>query len=458
MEDKAKYPFSEIQWKNCIEVLNFLKEDPFNNPDNQLFGTLITKIHKKAKRANRQPPNKEESEADLQLSKESVIVKNALNNQTTYTSGAYENKAYKTLKNEKNCYCCANSYNKMHFYYHRLCPTCAEEHYHYRFENVDLTGRNVILTGGRVKVGYATALRLLESGANLTITTRFPALALESFRQEKNYEIWKNRLFIYGLDLRNLKAIQTFIEFYKQKHQSLDILINNAAQTIKYTNEYYEPLIAKEQKLLSINKEKIQLIANKTAIFQASNALLSNEIISEEAIKLNRFGQPVDERLKTSWNSNLEEISIFELVEVNLINQIAPYILVKELSPLLKTSSNQFKFIVNVTSTEGIFNHSNKSAYHPHTNMTKAALNMMTHTSAKDFEKYNISMNSVDVGWISTGAIEPLRKKQFQEGYVPPLDSVDGASRIFHPIIDTLKNNKISLTGYLLKNFQVKPW
>ncbi|MFK7948283.1 MAG: SDR family NAD(P)-dependent oxidoreductase [Saprospiraceae bacterium] len=458
MEDKGKYPFSKTQWENCIEVLSFLKEDPFNNPDNQLFGTLITKIHKKAKKAKRQQPDEEANKADIELGKKSVIVKNALNNQTTYTAGTYEQKAYQTLKNKKNCYCCTDAYNQMHFYYHRLCPTCAEEHYNYRFTDIDLKGRNVILTGGRVKIGYATALKLLESGANLTITTRFPALALEDFQKEKNYEHWKNRLFIYGLDLRNLKAIKAFIDFYKQKHQSLDILINNAAQTVKYPNNYYEPLIAKEQKLLEINNKKLPLIANDTAIFQSSNSLLSNKILSEAEIQLNRFGQPVDERLKTSWNSNLEEISIFELIEVNLINQIAPYILIKELLPLIKASSNQFKFIVNVTSTEGIFNHSNKSTYHPHTNMTKAALNMMTHTSARDFKKYNISMNSVDVGWISTGAIEPLRKKQFEEGYVPPLDSVDGASRIFHPIIDTLKNNKISLTGYLLKNFRVKPW
>ncbi|MGB0861500.1 MAG: SDR family NAD(P)-dependent oxidoreductase [Saprospiraceae bacterium] len=457
MEDNGKYPFSKTQWENCIEVLNFLKDEPFNNPDNQLFGALVTKIYKKAKKAKRQPSDKQGNEADIKLSKESVIVNNALNNQTTYTSGAYQEKKYKTLRNEKNCYSCTNAYDKMHFYYHRLCPNCAEEHYNYRFTEVDLTGRNVILTGGRVKVGYATALRVLESGANLTLTTRFPALALENFKKEKNYEDWKDRLFIYGLDLRDLKAVQTFIEFYKQKYQSLDILINNAAQTIKYPDNYYKPLIAKELQLLDANHKKLQLIANDTAIFQSSNSLLSNEILRGE-IQLNRFGQPIDERLKTSWNSNLEEISIFELIEVNLINQIAPYILIKELLPLIKASSNEFKFIVNVTSTEGIFNHSNKSTYHPHTNMTKAALNMMTHTSAKDFERYNISMNSVDVGWISTGAIEPLRKRQFEAGYVPPLDAVDGASRIFHPIIDTIKNNKISLTGYLLKNYQIKPW
>lgn len=111
---------------------------------------------------------------------------------------------------------------------------------------------------------------------------------------------------------------------------------------------------------------------------------------------------------------------------------------------------------MNVTSSEGIFSYTNKTIFHPHTNMTKAALNMMTLTSAKEFANKNIYMNSVDVGWISTGAKESLRKKQFEEGYIPPLDSVDGASRIFDPIIQGIKGNIIF--GVLLKNYKKSEW
>ena len=103
-------------------------------------------------------------------------------------------------------------------------------------------------------------------------------------------------------------------------------------------------------------------------------------------LKLNRFGQPVDLRDKNSWNATLEEVSMYELVEVNLINQISPYFLIKELTPLMKASTFKEKFIVNVTSSEGQFSYQNKTMYHPHTNMTKAALNMLTRTSAKEYE------------------------------------------------------------------------
>ena len=365
MEDKNEYPFSQKQWDNCIEVLQLLKDDPFNNPDNQLFGALVKKIYKKAKKTNRQEAYNERRKEDLNLSKTTVIVNNALKNQTVYTvNSEKQNPEYKQLNNQRTCYSCNKPYFKMHFHYHRLCPSCAKQSYAYRFKSIDLKGKNIILTGGRVKIGYATALRLLDSGANLTITTRFPALALEKFKEEKNYKDWKERLFIYGLDLRNIKAVHSFIEFYKQKHQTLDILINNAAQTIKYTNNYYQPLIGKEQQLLKLYKQSLQLTANETSVLEATPSLPLGTIRNEE-LQLNRFGQPVDERLKTSWNSRLEEISILELVEVNLINQIAPYILVKELTSLLKASVSPFKFIINVTSTEGMFSHLNKTIYHP---------------------------------------------------------------------------------------------
>ncbi len=164
----------------------------------------------------------------------------------------------------------------------------------------------------------------------------------------------------------------------------------------------------------------------------------------------------MDNRDKTSWNSTLEEISMYELVEVNLINHIAPYFLIKELKPLMKASSFKERFIVNVTSSEGIFSYNNKTMFHPHTNMTKAALNMMTLTSAKEFEKDQIYMTAVDVGWISTGAKESLRKKQFEQGYIPPLDSVDGAARILHPIVEGINGNYFS--GVLLKNYKINDW
>ncbi|WP_291146633.1 SDR family NAD(P)-dependent oxidoreductase [Flavobacterium sp. UBA7680] len=456
MEENKKYAFSDQEWETCIKVLKTLKEVPLDNPDNDLFSGLITKIHKNAKKNLRSASYTSKRKEDLNTSLNAELAAKALSGETLFAEKENpDEQQFTALKLPKNCYCCNQPYKFAHSFYTRLCPECATENYEKRFQKIDLKGRNVILTGGRVKVGFATALKLLRNNANVVLTTRFPALALEQFRQENDFELWKENLIVYGLDLRNLNAINDFVSFYKSKFQSVDILINNAAQTIKYPDEYYVPLISKENKLLLDFKSNGNLIANQTNVVKEVKAL---EYGSDEKteLKLTRFGQPVDNREKTSWNSTLEEISMYELVEVNLINQIAPYFLIKELKPLFLNSAFQECFIINVTSSEGIFSYTNKTVFHPHTNMTKAALNMMTLTSAKEFADDSIFMNSVDVGWISTGAKESLRKKQFEEGYIPPLDSVDGASRILDPIVQGIEGK--SIFGVLLKNYKVSQW
>lgn len=447
--------FTQNEWKSCLKVLNALKDDPFINPDNNTFSGLITKIHKNAKKQSRQESYSRMRSHDLQIGAESVLMQKVLAGVSSFYDDEKEETQLTRLQIPKNCYCCNQSYQYAHSFYTRLCPKCAEENYEKRFLSADLSGRNVILTGGRVKVGLATALKLLRNRANLVLTTRFPALALETLQKETDYEEWKDRLWLYGLDLRNLKAIQDFIDFYKSNFDTLDILINNAAQTIKYPDEYYLPILKRENEMLVEFKNNQKLIPNTTEISTEIRKLeyAQNE---ETDLTLTRFGQPVDHRDKTSWNSTLEEVSMYELVEVNLINHIAPYFLIKELKPLMKASSFKEKFIVNVTSSEGIFSYTNKTVFHPHTNMTKAALNMLTLTSAKEFEKDQIYMTAVDVGWISTGAKESLRKKQFEQGYVPPLDSVDGAARILHPIVEGINRNYYS--GVLLKNYKINGW
>ncbi|WP_420575077.1 SDR family NAD(P)-dependent oxidoreductase [Kordia sp.] len=452
--NEPTYNFSQQEWETCLKVLHALKKNPLKNPDNQQFGTLITKIHTKAKKINRKQSYSYKKQEDLQTILNSEISKNAIGNTTIYNENEKTQQSFTKLNVPKNCYCCNTSFSLAHSFYNRLCPKCAELNYENRFKNLDLSGRNVILTGGRVKIGYATALKMLRSKAHVTVTTRFPAIALEQFRQEKDYESWKNNLVVYGLDLRNLKSVENFITYYKSKHESLDILINNAAQTIKYTDQYYTPLIAEEEKL-AIGFSNVQtLIANETPV---ANVKLLNNHVEKNFLELNRFGQPVDLRAKNSWNATLEEITMQELIEVNLINQISPYFLIKEFLPLLRNSSFPKKHIINVTSSEGQFSYNNKTMFHPHTNMTKAALNMMTRTAAMTYEKDHIYMNAVDVGWVSTGARETLRKQQFEKGYIPPLDPVDGASRIVHPIYENEKNNTI-FTGKLLKNYAVEDW
>jgi len=448
--------FSKEEWETCIKVLSELKNDPFNNPDNELFSGLIVKIHKAAKKLKRNKNTQERNQIDLDTLARSTISNLALNNKTTYSPGVKQTQhTDRVLNKSRHCYACNALYKHVHSFYSRMCPVCAQENYDHRFDAIDLRGRHVIITGGRVKLGYSTALKCLRNGAIVIVTTRFPGLALDQFKKEKDFKNWKDNLTLYGLDLRNLKAVETFVEYVKSNFESLDVLINNAAQTIKYTDTYYSPLVQQEEQEIARNIDNVKLVPNTTSVFQETQIITSNKTFEE--LGLNRFGQPIDNRLKTSWNSTLEEISMYELLEVNLINQISPYFLIKELTSWLKKSKFPQRFIINVTSSEGQFSYLNKTVYHPHTNMTKAALNMLTRTSAKAYEVDRIYMYAVDVGWISTGAKEELREKQFSKGYIPPLDSVDGAARIMHPIIEGIKEKPI-LVGVLLKNYKIEQW
>jgi NAD(P)-dependent dehydrogenase (short-subunit alcohol dehydrogenase family) len=390
---------------------------------------------------------------DFNPLKTTTIVSNAESVITQYSHSEKESKEFTELNIARKCYCCNKSYTQLHFFYHKLCPDCARINYDHRTRTHNFTDYNVIITGGRVKVGYATVLKFLRSGANVIVTTRFPALALQQLQLEEDYKLWAKRLTVYGLDLRNLKAVEQFIDYCSKELKSVDILINNAAQTIKYPFDYYKPLLAKENSLL-LNKPN-NLLENIIPIAFNHEYLLSAGIETE--IALNRFGQPVDTRDKNSWNATLSEIGLEELLEVNLINHISPYRLISGLRPLMLKSVHKNRFIVNVTSTEGQFSYVNKTIYHPHTNMTKAALNMLTKTSAHEFIKDAIYMTAVDVGWVSTGVNETKREKQFKDLKIPPLDPLDGAMRIVHPIDNVLHGNT-SLYGVLLKNYKVVNW
>jgi NAD(P)-dependent dehydrogenase (short-subunit alcohol dehydrogenase family) len=450
MENK----FSQQDWETCLKVLNVLKDNPLENPDNQQFKTLITSIAKQAKKSNKKEALSSKKKSNNDLIKETSIVLNAQNKTSNFTSSPDVISDFKHLEIERRCYCCSTMYTKLHFFYHKLCPDCANYNYQQRNKKYDLTNYNVIITGGRVKIGYATVLKFLRANAKVILTTRFPAIALEQLRHENDYELWKNNLNVYGLDLRNLKCVQQFIDHCNRNLNQLDILINNAAQTIKYPLPYYQPLISTENHLLS-NAISDGFHQNQTPLAIQQNQLLNN--FDQQEIQLNRFGQPIDFRAKNSWNSTLTDVTLEELLEVNLINHISPYQLISGLTPLMLRSNHKDRFIINVTSSEGQFNYPNKNIFHPHTNMTKAALNMLTRTSANDLVRDSIFMNSVDVGWISTGVAESKREKQFNDLKIPPLDPVDGAARILHPIDEVLNGNK-SLFGVLLKDYKVVNW
>jgi NAD(P)-dependent dehydrogenase (short-subunit alcohol dehydrogenase family) len=167
----------------------------------------------------------------------------------------------------------------------------------------------------------------------------------------------------------------------------------------------------------------------------------------------------LDTRPINSWSLKLDQVSTIELLEVQLVNAIAPFLLNSKLKPLMLRSRFERRFIINVSAMEGQFNRESKTPFHPHTNMAKAALNMMTRTSASDYAEDNIFMNSVDTGWITDE--NPYPKKmhlQYERGFYPPLDIIDGMARLYDPIVQGLKQVETPQFGYFLKDYFPHPW
>ena len=365
----------------------------------------------------------------------------------------------------KKCYMCKS---ESCFDHDIVCDDCHKLNGDLKRVSCDLKGRYAIITGGRIKIGYETALRLLRDGCFVIVTTRFPANAVERFGKETDFSNWKQRLKIAQLDLQDMRSIKEFLEYVNRNIPHLDILINNAAQTISRPFQYYAELISDEIKhLQNSTKDANNLIVNKTqaldqlhsAMSTPGRALPWKNYSSDfpEGVK-DEQGEQLDTRRRNSWTYNLDEVPLEELLQVLTVNAIGPFILTAKLKPLLKRSPFQRKFVVNVSAMEGQFSRYSKGHRHPHTNMAKAALNMMTRTSGLEYQMDGIYMTAVDTGWVTDERPFHQAQHEADKGFIPPLDCQDGAARVYHPIVHGLNPGNSPYFAVFLKDFKPKDW
>jgi NAD(P)-dependent dehydrogenase (short-subunit alcohol dehydrogenase family) len=381
------------------------------------------------------------------------------------------------------CYVCKQDYTEVDAFYHQLCPSCAALNHAHREARTDLTGRRALLTGGRAKIGMYIALRLLRDGAHTTITTRFPNDAARRFAALPDSPDWLHRLRIIGVDLRDPAQVVALADSVAAVG-ALDILINNAAQTVRRTAGAYAPLAAAEADPLpdgplpeilafdhisdahpaalagSLSEHPTpHLPAGARGAELSRLALVAGSASPEriaDSTAIDAGGLVPDLLTINSWTQHVQHVDPLELLEVQLCNTTAPFLLVSRLRAALAASPARRKYIVNVSAMEGVFSRGYKGPGHPHTNMAKAALNMLTRTSAAELRDEGILMTAVDTGWITDERPHYTKMRLAEEGFHAPLDLVDGAARVYDPIVQGEAG--VDLYGCFLKDYARAAW
>jgi NAD(P)-dependent dehydrogenase (short-subunit alcohol dehydrogenase family) len=339
------------------------------------------------------------------------------------------------LVRARRCYVCKSPYRAVPQDYPQMCAECAAGNGARRTARCDLSGRRALVTGGRIKIGFETALKLLRDGAEVVVTTRFPRDAHRRFALVPDAAEWRDRLHVHGVDFLDLLGVVGLVDAVAARWGHLDILINNAAQTIQRPPSYYRELSAAEG--------RPALPSSAAELFFPAGAL-------------DETGEPLDLRPVNSWMLKLHEVTPREWMEVQVINAFVPFLLIARLRPLLRASPFADRYVVNVSAMEGSFSRERKTANHPHTNMAKAGLNMLTRTIGDEYAAEGIHVTSVDTGWVTDERPQPARDGVRERGFRVPLDVVDGAARVYDPIVRGVHGDRVH--GVFLKDYRVVQW
>ncbi|MCB0863494.1 MAG: SDR family NAD(P)-dependent oxidoreductase [Solirubrobacterales bacterium] len=488
--------------ETALRVIRELDQLPVEHPDSIIVQQAAAGLYKSVKIRRRQEKRRQVLEHDAEITaRTATAAPGRIDDETAglpLVSNA-KGATAGTLIEARACYICKQPFREVDAFYHQLCPDCAAFNHARRDARTDLTGKRALLTGGRAKIGMYIALRLLRDGADTTITTRFPNDAVRRFRAMEDSEEWFDRLHIVGIDLRDPGQVVDLADSIAARGP-LDVLINNACQTVRRTPDAYGPLIRAELEELEpgpvpdietfarhgehhlepahLEEDNPRRVGdpagkpeNRPTADPASHwaptphAIAAMALIAGSAdLDLVDSGRAIDagglvpDVVDTnSWVQRVNEVDPIELLEVQLCNMTAPFILISRLRHAMANSPARRTYVVNVSAMEGQFSRGYKGPGHPHTNMAKAALNMLTRTSAREMlENDGILMTAVDTGWITDERPHTMKKRLADDGFHAPLDLVDGAARVYDPIIRGEQGEDIH--GVFLKDYKPSPW
>ncbi|WP_329332530.1 SDR family oxidoreductase [Streptomyces sp. NBC_00663] len=438
---------SEAELAAFHQVVGKLRELPVDDPVRLTAEQVAASFARDGRLRRRKARGAEASAADAQTMAATATGAPERREDAPLTPSAGTSGVF---RKPRTCYVCKTPYREVDSFYHRLCPACAVDNTARRALSTDLSGRRALLTGGRVKIGFQLALMMLRDGAELLVTSRFPHDTVRRFRAEPGSEKWLDRLTVLAVDLRDPRQVLGLCEELRREGEPLDILVNNAAQTVRRPPESYALLAGGEYDALP---EGARQAPGFTPMRMLESGAASLPVALREADEAGLLPDPSPEN---SWSARLGALDPAEVLETQLVNALAPALLCDRLLPLLLASPRPRRYVINVTAVEGRFAVRNKMAGHPHTNMAKAALNMLTRTSAAELADQGVHMCAVDTGWITDENPAPKKARMARAGFRTPLDIVDGAARVYDPIVRGEAGEPLS--GVFLKDYQEAEW